>query len=93
MPFIRTFAPFVAGIGKMTYFKFLVYSLVGSIMWVSLFLFGGYYFGNIPVVKEHFSLVIIAIIVISLIPAGLSYIHSRKRGKASPARESDKPEV
>jgi len=77
----------------MTYFKFLVYSLVGSIMWVCLFLFGGYYFGNIPAVKEHFSLVIIAIIVISLIPAGLSYIHSRRRSKASPARESDKPEV
>ena len=92
MPFIRTFAPFVAGIAKMTYFKFLVYSLVGSIMWVCLFLFGGYYFGNIPAVKEHFSLVIIAIIVISLIPAGLSYIHSRKGSKASATGEPDRPE-
>jgi len=93
MPFIRTFAPFVAGIGKMTYFKFLVYSLIGSVMWVALFLFGGYYFGNIPVVKENFSLVIVAIIVISLIPAGISYIHSRKSSQVSPpAREPDKPE-
>ncbi len=93
MPFIRTFAPFVAGIGKMTYFKFLAYSLVGSVMWVALFLFGGYYFGNIPVVKENFSLVIVAIIVISLIPAGISYIHSRKSSQVSPpAREPDKPE-
>jgi len=92
MPFIRTFAPFVAGIGKMTYFKFMIYSLVGSVMWVALFLFGGYYFGNISVVKENFSLVIIAIIVISLIPAGISYIHSRKSSKASAAREPDEPQ-
>ncbi len=92
MPFIRTFAPFVAGIGKMTYFKFLIYSLVGSVMWVALFLFGGYYFGNISVVKENFSLVIIAIIVISLIPAAISYIHSRKGSKASATGEPDRPE-
>ncbi|HOM95108.1 MAG TPA: DedA family protein [Candidatus Saccharicenans sp.] len=92
MPFIRTFAPFVAGIGKMTYFKFMIYSLVGSVMWVALFLFGGYYFGNISVVKENFSLVIIAIIVISLIPAAISYIHSRKGSKASATGEPDRPE-
>ncbi|MDD8019801.1 MAG: DedA family protein [Acidobacteriota bacterium] len=89
MPFIRTFAPFVAGIGKMTYLKFFIYSLVGSVMWVSLFLFGGYYFGNIPVVKENFSLVIIAIIVISLIPAGISFIHSRKQRKLLVSKDSD----
>jgi len=61
-------------------------------MWVALFLFGGYYFGNISVVKENFSLVIIAIIVISLIPAAISYIHSRKGSKASATGEPDRPE-
>ena len=93
MPFIRTFAPFVAGIGKMTYFKFLVYSLVGSIMWVALFLFGGYYFGNLSVVKDNFSIVIIAIIVISLVPAAISFIRGRKNRKLSPVREPGRPEV
>lgn len=89
MPFIRTFAPFVAGIGKMTYLKFLVYSLVGSLLWVSLFLFGGYYFGNITVVKENFSLVIIAIVIISLIPAAVGFIHSRKNKKMAPAKDPE----
>lgn len=79
MPFVRTFAPFVAGIGRMTYLRFLLFSLLGSLLWVSSFLFGGYFFGNIPVVKKNFSLIIIAVILISLGPAAVSFLRERKR--------------
>lgn len=86
MPFIRTFAPFVAGIGRMTYTRFLVYSLAGSILWVSLFLFGGYFFGNIPVIKNNFSLVIVAIILISVGPAAVGLL--KKKGKKKTGSDS-----
>ncbi|MEK6886432.1 MAG: DedA family protein [Nanoarchaeota archaeon] len=78
MPIIRTFAPFVAGIGKMKYGKFIFYNVVGGIMWVTLFTFGGYYFGNMPAVKENFSLVILAIVALSILPAVIEYIRNRK---------------
>jgi membrane-associated protein len=69
IPIIRTFAPFVAGIGRMSYARFITYSVAGSIAWIGAFIFGGYFFGNIPVVKNNFTIVIMAIIVISVIPA------------------------
>jgi len=79
MPIIRTFAPFVAGIGKMTYLHFISYNLVGGIIWIAAFIFGGYFFGNIPVVKRNFTLVIMAIIVLSILPGIVEYLRHRFR--------------
>ena len=71
VPIIRTFAPFIAGIGKMNYWEFLKFNVIGAILWVTLFILGGYYFGRIPIIKENFSLVIIIIIATSLIPIAI----------------------
>ena len=78
-PIIRTFAPFVAGVGNMRYPTFFLYNIVGGVVWVNLFIWGGYFFGNLPVVKERFSLVILAIVVISFIPAVVELIRSRRK--------------
>lgn len=84
IPIIRTFAPFVAGVGKMPYKWFLSYNVIGGISWVSA-LFGiGYFFGNISYIKNHFSLVVVAIVIISIMPAVLSFVKSKtKRQMAS----------
>ena len=71
VPFVRSFAPFVAGLGSMSYGRFVAYNVMGGTAWVSLFLLGGYFFGGLPVVRENLSLIIIAVIVISLVPPGL----------------------
>ncbi len=77
VPIIRTFAPFVAGMGAMSYPRFLTYNVVGGLLWVSACVFAGYFFGNLPFVKKNFSLVIIAIVVISLLPAVVEYLRHR----------------
>lgn len=79
MPIIRTFAPFVAGIGSMSYAKFLFYNVIGGISWISLFIFGGYFFGNIHFVKNNFTLVIISIIIISILPGVIEYFRQRRK--------------
>lgn len=81
IPIIRTFVPFIAGIGKMSYSKFITYNMLGGFLWVSLFLGGGYFFGNLPFIKHNFSYVLITIIIISFIPAVVTFIRSRKDEK------------
>ncbi len=79
LPIVRTVAPFVAGVGGMRYGTFLLYNLVGGFAWVALFLFGGYLFGNIPAVQHNFTLVILAIVAVSILPMVVSFIrHKRK---------------
>jgi membrane-associated protein len=78
IPIIRTFAPFVAGVGVMSYPRFITYNVVGAVLWVGLFVLGGYFFGNIPTVRENFTLVILAIIVISVVPVVIEALKSRR---------------
>src|SRR5512139_258925 len=77
VPIVRTFAPFVAGVGEMTYGHFITYNVIGGVAWVTLFLWMGYFFGNLPFVKEHFSLIVIAIILISVMPMVYELIRAR----------------
>ena len=77
-PIVRTFAPFIAGIGTMKYSLFAFYNIIGAVIWTSLFIFGGYFFGNIPVVKHNFELVIMGIIVLSILPMVIEYVRERK---------------
>jgi membrane-associated protein len=82
IPIIRTFAPFVAGVGAMSYSKFLTYNVVGAVLWVGLFVLGGYFFGNIRTVRENFTLVILAIIAISVLPILMEALRARRRRPA-----------
>jgi len=80
VPIVRTFAPFVAGVGKMSYLKFLTYNVAGAVLWVTLLVFAGYFFGNIPIVKENFTAVIFIIIFVSLLPGLFEYFkHHQKK--------------
>lgn len=81
IPIIRTFAPFVAGIGKMTYWRFISYNIIGGIGWVAIFTFGGYFFGNISFVKKNFTIIILAIIIISILPGVVEIIRHRRQSK------------
>lgn len=81
-PVIRTFVPFVAGMGEMHYIRFITYNIIGGLLWVSLFLGMGYFFGNLPFVKDNFPIVLLAIIVISIVPVIGAFIKERKKVNA-----------
>ncbi len=81
VPIIRTFAPFVAGIGSMTYWHFISYNVIGGVTWIAAFVLAGYFFGNIPMVKNNFTMVIFAIIIISILPGVIEFIRQHKMGK------------
>jgi membrane-associated protein len=78
LPIIRTFAPFVAGVGAMSYPKFILYNVIGAVLWVGLFVLGGFFFGNITIVRENFTLVILAIIVLSVMPIVVEALRARR---------------
>src|SRR5262245_10904816 len=81
VPIVRTFAPFVAGIGRMNYARFLTFSIIGALLWVSICMTGGYYLGSRPFFKKHFELVILAIVFISVLPAVFHVLQARKVAK------------
>ena len=85
VPIVRTFAPFVAGVGEMSYRHFLCYNAIGGVSWVSLMFGLGYFFGNIQFIKNHFSLIVIAIVIISVLPAVITLFHN----KTHPAQGED----
>jgi membrane-associated protein len=78
IPIIRTFAPFVAGIGTMEYRHFIMYNVVGGVIWILIFTIAGFYFGNLPMIRKNFTLVIFAIIILSILPAVIEYIRSKR---------------
>jgi membrane-associated protein len=82
VPIVRTFAPFVAGVGAMTYPRFLMFNVVGGFTWVTIITFSGYFFGNIPVVKNNFTAVILAIVFISMLPGLIEYARYKRAGAA-----------
>lgn len=83
VPIIRTFAPFVAGIGKMNYSRFAVYNIFGGFLWTFSFIFGGFFFGNLPFVEKNFSLFIFLIILVSLLPGVIEFLRERKKSSAA----------
>ena len=91
VPFIRTFAPFLAGMGKMSYRWFLMYNVLGAVLWISGFVLAGYFFGSLPVVKENFSLIVYAIIGLSLFAVGSIIVGMVRSPKADPENNPAEP--
>ena len=79
VPIVRTFAPFVAGVGHMTYLKFVSYNVIGGLLWPAIFIYGGYWFGNTAFVKNNFGAVIIVIIILSILPGVIEYLRQRRK--------------
>ncbi len=93
IPIIRTFAPFVAGMGMMTYSRFIIYNIAGGIGWVVILVLGGYFFGNIPLVKQNFSVAIFTIILISILPGIIEFIRHRHGSHAEREKQKIKREL
>jgi membrane-associated protein len=91
VPIVRTFAPFVAGIGKMSYRRFALYNVAGGVAWILLFLIAGWWFGGREVVQRNFKLVIVAIIVISVLPGVYEFIRARRGQKERPVKAGTQP--
>ncbi len=89
MPIVRTFAPFVAGIGRMHYAQFLAYSAAGSLFWIGFFVYGGYLFGNLPFVKQNLSWFIIGIVLVSIAPGAIAWVRTRLANRPLAARAGD----
>lgn len=81
VPIIRTFAPFVAGVGKMSYMRFFMFNVTGGVLWIAVFVLGGFYFGNMPVIRDNFSLAIFAIIILSILPGAIEFWKHKKTKK------------
>ena len=79
VPIVRTFAPFVAGVGKMNYGKFISYNAVGGLAWVTLFTMSGYFFGNVPLIKNNFEIVVVLVVLISVVPIAVEWWKARRR--------------
>jgi len=82
LPIFRTFVPFVAGIGAMTYVRYTIYNIIGSTLWVGAFIYAGYFFGNLPFVQKHFSLVILVLLLIPGVPGVIEFIRRRRKPRA-----------
>jgi len=91
VPIVRTFAPFVAGIGRMSYGYFISYNVFGGIIWVAVFTVTGYLFGNIPFVRDNFSLVVIAIVLVSVLPMAIEALKARREGEQAASRTPETP--
>jgi membrane-associated protein len=91
IPIVRTFAPFVAGIGSMTYWTFIAYNVIGGLAWVGICVFAGYFFGNLEIVKKNFSLVIVAIVLISVLPMLVEFIRHRVSRSNATAADTKPP--
>ncbi len=81
VPIVRTFAPFVAGVGRMSYSHFIAYNIGGAFIWTSIFIFGGYFFGNLPIVRDNFHLLIPVIIILSVLPMIIEYVNHRRAAR------------
>jgi membrane-associated protein len=76
VPIVRTFAPFLAGMGKMSYWRFAVYNVVGAVLWIGICTLAGFFFGNLAVVKENFTLVVLGIVFVSILPAAVEFLRA-----------------
>jgi len=91
VPIVRTFAPFVAGVGSMPYGRFAMYNVVGAIVWAVLFVGGGYFFGNLPFVQKNFTAVVLAIVAVSVVPVIIELINARKEGQEPSGEQGGRP--